>query len=185
MLTAELLDVYRQDIVALQAQCASATLAPPLASIRHHLAPWQVTHLQPLHELAADEASRLSLCGHWTLKLVYAASLIHTSLLMQALLPPLHHMLFQHDFTGDGGGTSSPAAAAAAKTDAAPAGGRLPDGTRLFAAVCSAAAGCGAPPLASTLQRLAWHANQTLFRQLSSWCGCSAYTYAGLQPGAC
>jgi hypothetical protein len=114
-----------------------------------------------------------------------AAGLISAASLVQALLPPLHYMLFQHGSTGAGDGTSSPAAAAAAEADAASFGSTVPDGTRLFAAVWAAAAGCGSPPLASALQRLAWHANQTLFRQLSSWCGCSPDLHAGLQPCAC
>ena len=119
----------------------------------------------------------------------YAAGLTLAVSLVQALLSPLHHMLFQHGFTGGAAGKtshgSSPAMAAAAGTDAPPSGNRLPDGTRLFAAVLSAAAGCGSPPLASALQRLAWHANQTLLRQLSSWCACSSDAHAALQPGAC
>ena len=128
---------------------------------------------------AAPAASKrqitaLSACDGWTVGTAYTG-LISILSLVQALLPQLHLMLFQHDSTDAAGGTSNPAAAAAAvETAAASAGGRLPDGTRLFSAVWAAAAGCGSPPLASALQRLAWHADQTLFRQLSSWCGCSS-----------
>lgn len=80
----------------------------------------------------------------------------------QALLPPLHRMLFDH----------ARATAAAGTADSSDGSGRIsmPGGVRLAAAVRAAAVGCGAPQLASVLQRLAWHANQTLFRQLSAWC---------------
>lgn len=64
-LSAELLDVYRQDIVALQSRCASAASAPPLASIRHHLAPWQVAHAQLLLQQTIRRACFAS-AGHYS-----------------------------------------------------------------------------------------------------------------------
>lgn len=119
LLTAELLDVFRGAVVALQGRAAAAASPPPLAGLRHQLAEWQT------------------------------------------LLPLLHGLLFDH-----GGGI---AAAALPASAAEPVARGLAAGGRLVAAVRDAAARCGAPPLAAVLRRLAWHTDQTLFRQLSAW----------------
>ncbi len=120
LLTAELLDVFRSAVVALQGRAAAAASPPPLAGLRHQLAEWQT------------------------------------------LLPLLHGLLFDH-----GGGIAAAALPAAAAEPVARS--FAADGGALVTAVRDAAARCGAPPLAAVLRRLAWHADQTLFRQLSAW----------------
>lgn len=144
--------MYRQDVVSLQTRCAAADSPPPLAGIRHQLAPWQVRGFRATPRTLVPQF--VDLCKR-------KVQMLHLSNLSvrfppQDLLLPLHRMLFQHG--------SAAAEAAAGR------GSGLPDGVRLVAAVRAAAAGCGAPQLASALQRLAWHADQTLFRQLSAWC---------------
>jgi len=39
-------------------------------------------------------------------------------------------------------------------------------------ALLQAAARCGVPIVQSCMQRLLWHCNQVLFKQLTSWCAC-------------
>lgn len=127
-LTAELLDVYRSDVVALQGRAASAASPPPLVGLRHQLAAWQ-TLLPPMHGLLSDHSSFMS--GAWR-----AAEPISAR--------------------GGGSDATKPAAAGA-------------NSSALVATIRDAAARCGAPPLSAALRRLAWHADQTLFRQLSAW----------------
>ncbi len=99
---------------------------------------------------------------------------------MQVLLAQLHHLVYRVS----GSDAARPAAAhQPPPTATAPglaAGGGATVTTSLVAlmplqgpavlSLLSELARSGLPALQSTVSRLLWHCNQTLFKQLTSWC---------------